>query len=167
MEIAATKIRALLPFLRPILAPYYCSRLAELRKMAKSYIGPLLISTSSASEGQKPSYTAIEWLSQKLRGLPEETEERQVARIMFLNVISIFTVMMASLNVLYDILALPDVKKELLGEISEVSPRKGSISLTEVPLDRLKKLDSCIRESQRLNPTNWSKCIHVYIPSAN
>nr|Q6Q879.1 RecName: Full=Cytochrome P450 monooxygenase sirE; AltName: Full=Sirodesmin biosynthesis protein E [Plenodomus lingam]AAS92549.1 SirE [Plenodomus lingam] len=157
MESSAAKIRALVPFLRPLIAPYYCRRLAELRKLAHAHIAPLLAGPDSAPKEKNASsqYTAVQWLAQKLRGVPEETEERQVARIMFLNVISIFTVMMASLNVLYDILARPDVKRALLEEIAEVSGGKGDLGLGDVEFERLRRLDSCIRESQRLNPTNW------------
>jgi hypothetical protein len=162
MESSAGKVRALFPFLRPILAPYYCRRMRDLRQIAKSYIGPLLSSTSPTPEEKKASYTAVGWLSDRLRGRPQETAERQIARILFLNVISIFTVSMASLNVLYDILARPDVKKALIQEVLELTEGKFGSSDT-VPFDRLKKLDSCIRESQRLNPTNWSKSRFVIL----
>lgn len=154
MEACASRVRSLHPFLRPLLGPYYCRKLTALRKDAEAYLAPVILKDLQTADDT--GHPAIEWLSEKLRGQPEGAVERQVARILFLNVISIFTISMASLNVLYDILSRPGVAAEIREEIQAVQASKQSTNLASVPFEILHKLDSCIRESQRLNPTNWS-----------
>ncbi|RPA97481.1 cytochrome P450 [Choiromyces venosus 120613-1] len=75
-------------------------------------------------------------------------EEELIARILFMNFASIHTTATTVTQAIFDIAAHPELQPDLHIEITEVLSKEG---MSKQSLTKMKKLDSVIRESQRLN----------------
>lgn len=64
-------------------------------------------------------------------------------------------------NVLYDLAAHPEYIEVLREEISRVSAEEPNGQLRKKTMPKLRKLDSFIKESQRINPLGAGKVIQA------
>jgi len=80
-------------------------------------------------------------------------EEQQdlfiIARVFILNFASIHTSSMAATQALFDLASFPKYMKPLREEVEAITKQEG---WTKAALDQMQKLDSFIKESQRLHP---------------
>ena len=65
---------------------------------------------------------------------------------------AIHTTTMTLTNVLYDLAAHPEYQEVLRKEIERISAEEPSGQLRKKTMPKLRKLDSFIKESQRVNP---------------
>ncbi|KAI1761977.1 cytochrome P450 [Hypoxylon sp. FL1150] len=103
---------------------------------------------SSEVDLHEDNFNVLVWLSSLARG-----QDRSVERIAHTEVLlalaSVHTTLLRMLNVLYDLTAHHEMFRELKAEIDHVA---SSLEGWHDPYDRLRKLDSVLRESQRMSP---------------
>jgi cytochrome P450 len=66
-------------------------------------------------------------------------------------------------NVLFDLAAYPEYVSELRAEICDVLSKEPDHILHKSAIPKLTKLDSCLRESQRMNPVTISPCLRLLL----
>ncbi|KAG0136228.1 cytochrome P450 [Tuber indicum] len=119
----------------------YLAREFETRKIIKSSLTESPISTIS---------DAIQWI---LDATSLETPiMKLVQRLMFFNFASIHPTSITLAHTLYDIAANPEIHDSICTEIDEVLIAEGG--WTKQGLTKMKKLDSVLRESSRMNGIN-------------
>ena len=96
---------------------------------------------------------------------PAESSPRDLAHLQVVMALaSIHTSQMNAVHVLYDLAARPEYLSELRGEIAELVRDDGPWRAWQKPsFAKLRKLDSFIRESQRLNPPSLLSCHRVML----
>ena len=75
--------------------------------------------------------------------------------MLFLNMAAIYTTATTATNVLLDLCARPDCKEALREEMAAAIKADGGIKPSTLP--KLKKLDSFMRESRRMNTLGFCK----------
>jgi hypothetical protein len=90
----------------------------------------------------------LKWLLDSARGRDAEPD-RLVKRMLFLNMAAIHTTAITATNILLDLCARPEWMEALREEMLEAIEADGGIK--PLTLRKLKKLDSFMRESRRLN----------------
>ncbi|KII83967.1 hypothetical protein PLICRDRAFT_179995 [Plicaturopsis crispa FD-325 SS-3] len=115
-------------------------------------VGPLFVERKRTMEelGDRWAETpndAIQWILDLAP--PDSSIESMCMRILFLNFAAIHTSSMSITHVLLDLGAHPEFQEPLRQEIESVLREFGGWS--KQALTKMKKMDSCIRESQRLN----------------
>ncbi|KAI0889802.1 cytochrome P450 [Annulohypoxylon maeteangense] len=125
-------------------------------KTAKSLLGPKIQELINKNdEGSwTPSYededlNVLTWLSVLAKG--KDRNPGSIAHVqVLLGLAAVHTTVLRMVNVLYDITAAgPTLLKELRDEINAVAGENG---WEDIPYDQLHKLDSVLRESQRMSP---------------
>ncbi|KAI0152693.1 cytochrome P450 [Xylariaceae sp. FL1272] len=150
--------RSIQPFAAPLLPSYWKGRRCV--QKAQDILYPKIQQLMEAndkglwdpeSSTKEEDMNVLSWLAGSIKG-----SERNPASIVHVEVLLAFASTHTSLtrvvNCLYDIMeADPGLTNELLAEIETVAVNaKG---WNDVPYDRLHKLDSVLRESQRTSPT--------------
>lgn len=91
----------------------------------------------------------MSWLIDLAKG--NDREPAKIAHLQLLiSFASVHTVLVRILNVLYDIVANPELVQDLEDEIHAIA--NSDTGWADAPYERLYKLDSVIRESQRMSP---------------
>jgi cytochrome P450 len=90
----------------------------------------------------------LQWLLDSAKGKDAEPD-RIVRRMLFLNMAAIYTTATVATNILLDLCARPD-DLAMLREEMELACSGGAINLKA--LNNLRKTDSFMRESRRVNP---------------
>lgn len=165
------------PFLRPFVAPF----LPEIRRCKagvesmRRWLSPVIKTRQEAAAAGRPGYVKpddmLQWMLDKMGKLGSRGE-LEMARIQIsLAMAAIHTTSMTATHLyvsipsslirkscsslydpsFYDIAAHPEVVEELRGEIRATLLETNGV-FTHSALQRLKKLDSVLRESFRLNP---------------
>jgi len=70
---------------------------------------------------------------------------------------------MAVTNILYDLASHPEYIPELRAEVSEVLAAEPGQRMRKTSLPKMRKLDSLLLESQRLNPSKNPTLCRVYV----
>ncbi|XDG06998.1 hypothetical protein ABKA04_006613 [Annulohypoxylon sp. FPYF3050] len=142
------------PLLYRLLPSYW--RCQEYIKTAKSLLGPQIqeLITKNDEESWTPSYedkdlNVLTWLSVLAKGRDRNPES--IAHVQVLIALAaVHTTVLRMVNVLYDITAAgPTLLEELREEINTAVNEYG---WEDIPYDQLYKLDSVLRESQRMSP---------------
>ncbi|KAI0898669.1 cytochrome P450 [Annulohypoxylon nitens] len=142
------------PLLYRLLPSYW--RCQEYIKTAKSLLGPQIqeLITKNDEEYWTPSYedkdlNVLTWLSVLAKGRDRNPES--IAHVQVLIALAaVHTTVLRMVNVLYDITAAgPALLEELREEINTAVIEYG---WEDIPYDQLYKLDSVLRESQRMSP---------------
>ena len=163
---AAQAIKACHPLLRPIFQFYY----PEIRRMKQHYqnverlVIPVLKARRKAAEDCGPDYVApydfMQWFHERnlAEGSPYDLKGQAHMQLL-ISLASIHTTSMCCTHVLYDLAFRPEYLEPLRQEIDEAFASEGG-QLCNAALQRLQKLDSFMKESQRFNPPSLSKyCI--------
>ncbi|CAZ80769.1 unnamed protein product [Tuber melanosporum] len=90
----------------------------------------------------------IQWILDLAGDGKASSEEELIFRLLFMNFASIHTTTSTLVHALYDIAANPELQPPLHAEITGALSKSG---MSKQSLTKMKKLDSVIRESQRLN----------------
>ena len=147
----AASIRDRHPFVRSLL--YHFSAKEKLRKRlrtAKQLVLPLLIDKMAAREKENKleSVDVVQWMVDTAEG-KDRTPERLLQKLMFLCLASIHTSSTTACQALFDLCAYPDFIDPLREEITLCMERAGG--LTMAAINKMWKLDSFLKESQRIN----------------
>ncbi|KAJ7458885.1 cytochrome P450 [Mycena latifolia] len=138
-------------FLRPIFAPFISARKSSLRHGLK-FLGPMIDERLEKEwkHGRdwpdKPN-DLISWLLEIAEG-EERTTPALTSRILGINMAAIHTSSMALTAALYDLTAYPEHILPMREEVERVVAEQG---WSKASLAKMHKLDSFLRESQRLS----------------
>lgn len=121
-----------------------------LRKRAAQLLAPVYEKRIACAKSNGPKYRdSIQWLldnsGKQQKGLQQLADEQ-----LFLYTAGIHSTGSTVISILYDILAHPEYLPEIMEEVQQTL--KESPQWTKQSLAKLRKLDSFMKESQRLNP---------------
>ncbi|KAJ7153417.1 cytochrome P450 [Mycena crocata] len=138
-------------FMKPIVAPLIVTRKQRLREVLK-FVGPMIEKRLAKEEELGPDWPGkpndlISWLLELAKG-NERTPEAIAARILSINMAAIHTSSMALTHALYDLTVHPEHIQPMREEAEHVISEEG---WTKSALNSMHRIDSFIRESQRLN----------------
>ena len=152
-------IRMFPDWLKPVLVwliPYSYHVTRALRR-AKRIIIPL-IQERRKNMRENPDWEApndlLQWMIEGAEGY-EGRPEKLTHRLLILTLASVHTTSMAATQTLFDLCHRPEYKQELLEEVNDALAVDGG--LKKQTLTRLRKMDSFMRESQRLSPPSLCK----------
>lgn len=157
--IAVTKLQFFPPWMRPV-AQYFVSELKTIRKdlaKAQAMLEPLIeerLSSAGTSSAEKPD-DFIQWLSD---ALPDEEKRNyfiQAKMQLLLSASSIHTTSNLTTDCIYDLAVHQEMQDILREEAMEVFVGEDAWERKDT-MTKLKKMDSFIKESQRLS-SNVSK----------
>ena len=157
--LTALLLRMVPPLLRPIVQWLLPSsyRLHENLRLGKRLISSLVNERRKREVISDTSYEKFNDVLQLMMdaAVGEEGEPSKLAhRQLLLTIASIHTTTMAATHTMYDLCANPDFFTPLREEIEQQLDRAGNFNLSA--LNDMRKLDSFMKESQRLNPLNLS-----------
>jgi ent-kaurene oxidase len=143
------------PFVSRCLPSYWSGK--NHVKSAKEILGPqfreLIRKSDEGSwcpEATEEDFHVLAWLADIAKGNDRNPETLAHVEVL-LALASVHTTVLRMVNVLYDIIAHPKYWKILRDEIEAVEEKYAG-EWTETSYQRLHKLDSVLRESQRLSP---------------
>ena len=156
-------LRFLPSFLRPIAVWFLPSsyKIYYHLRQAKRLMIPLVRRrrdpTSNAEDERHVDL--LQWMMEIAK--PNEADEAHLAhRQLLLSFAAIHTTTMAAVNALYDLCAYPETLSSLREEIELTLAENGGWS--KAAISKMGKLDSFLRESQRINPPALSMCTPMY-----
>ncbi|KAG2417906.1 hypothetical protein HFD88_001005 [Aspergillus terreus] len=135
--------------LRPFVAPFLpqVRSLKNQRRMTEERLAPLLDPSNAKNRDEIPGGDMLRWFRQRY---PQGPTPKQLARDQLLATFaSIYNLSNALSYLLFDLATYPEHIEPLRQELQEVL--KGE-PVNKENIQKLKKLDSFIRESQRLSP---------------
>ncbi|KAL8357235.1 hypothetical protein RB598_002190 [Gaeumannomyces tritici] len=154
------------PWLRPFRAPFL-PEVRQLRAREETFnavIQPIVAARREA-ERADPCYVKpddmLQWIldgkaKDVAKGAAAEMTDRELAKLQLsLSLAAIHTTSMMVTNAFYDLAANPDVIAELREECSAALAANGGV-FTSPALQSLKKLDSCLKETLRVNPPGFA-----------
>lgn len=149
---------------RRVLAPLYFRTLNGVQKKAEELLQPLLESKIYANPsereekiGQQTDGQVIGWLLSHTPQRGDKVDVKQLAHDqLVLSLAAIHTTSITISHLLYDLAAYPEyvapLRQELESVIADNKAVGGNGKLSKVELTKLWKMDSFIKESQRINP---------------
>lgn len=152
-------LRLVSPFLHPILAFILPSawRVQSNLRIAKRIIGPMVEerrqAAASGSDYQRPD-DLLQWMieaADENDGHPDKLAHRQL----LLSLASIHTTTMSAAHALYDMCARPEYFEPIREELLQVMQQDNGWQKTTI--SKLRKMDSFLKESQRVNPPSLCK----------
>ncbi|KAJ6578740.1 cytochrome P450 [Mycena vulgaris] len=137
-------------FLKPIVAPLIVTRKKRMRQMLK-FVGPMIEERLAKEEELGPDWPGkpndlISWLLEIAKG-DQRTPTDIASRILAINMAAIHTSSMALTHALFDLTAYPEHIEPMREEAERVTREEG---WTKSALNGMHKIDSFLRESQRL-----------------
>lgn len=151
-------LRLLPRWSRPVLChllPSYWAGNSYLHK-AKAVLGPViqdLLDKNDRGEwtpaANSEDSNVMSWIVEIAKG-SDRNAERLAHVMVLLALASVHTTLLRMVNVLYDLVAEPELLETLNDEIKQV--QSNSTEWDYGCYQRLEKLDSCMRESQRMSP---------------
>ncbi|GIK05553.1 hypothetical protein Aspvir_009666 [Aspergillus viridinutans] len=149
-------------WIRPLVAPFL--RDVKTLEKNKALIGRKIAKLLADQEAQKlspakekiPGGDMIDWFKSRYQAQGKTATAQQLTRDQLLATFaSIYNLSNALTYVIFDLAAYPAVVDELREELDQVlGPNVGAESIDKTTLPRLIKMDSFVRESQRLSPTS-------------
>ncbi|EAL88824.1 hypothetical protein KXW98_006768 [Aspergillus fumigatus] len=149
-------------WIRPLVAPFL--REVKTLEQNKALIGRKIAKLLADQEAQKlspaqekiPGGDMIDWFKSRYQAQGKTATAQQLTRDQLLATFaSIYNLSNALTYVMFDLAANPAAVDELREELDQVlGPNVGAESIDKTALPRLIKLDSFVRESQRLSPTS-------------
>ncbi|KAL9122312.1 MAG: hypothetical protein Q9187_001140 [Circinaria calcarea] len=153
----AKAIRAWRPWLRPFVYRFLpeLRRLDQLRKNAQRFMIPVFKARKEAQSkaDYQPSDNFLQWLDDKAERFHADAKslEYQANVQLSLSMAAIHTTTGTCTHALYDLAAHPEHIQPLREELRMVLSESGGV-FASTTLSKLKKLDSFMKESFRLNP---------------
>lgn len=126
------------------------------RKRAAELLEPIYQKRLTQTSDPEKSVDSIQWLINAARGRTKSMEELADEQL-FLSIGSIHSTAASALSTLYDLLDRPAYMDDILQEIHTVRAQNESSEWTHRSLEKLEKLDSFMKESQRFNPVGLGK----------
>ncbi|CAD6451447.1 523ff31b-83c7-4f83-86e0-be06ec8d3804 [Sclerotinia trifoliorum] len=136
--------RLLRPLLRPFLAPK--SRMDGILSKALEILGPAI------QERQKPHHKANDLLGFLISTSKVVNPKEITLKLLVLNAAALHTSTMVAVHTLYDLCERPSYIVDLRAEIKDVLKEEGSWRISTI--NKLRKLDSFMKESMRYNQPN-------------
>ncbi|GME38920.1 putative cytochrome p450 protein [Neofusicoccum parvum] len=154
---AVQKMRHWPPFMRSIVQ-YFLPEFKMIRnqiKLARTIIEPEIAerkrkrrdAVMTGKPVPRPA-DALEWMDAQAEGKPFDKVLAQI----LMSFVSIHTTSGTLLGLMYDLISHPEHISALRTEIADVLKAEGG--WTKTTLHKMKLLDSCLKESQRLHPMN-------------
>lgn len=156
----AQQLRQWSPFLRPFIAPWIDGKkkLDEHLATAKRVFRPVFVQrlemmkNGGMSDAEKPVDMA-QWMVESARGNDADPDVL-AQNMLFMTLAGVHTSSNTTVHALFDLCANPEFIEPLREEVEQVIGEDG---WSMNAISRLKKLDSFMKESQRLNQTVLSK----------
>jgi cytochrome P450 len=104
---------------------------------------------SSSAEQEKPE-DLLQWMMDRAEGV-DGRPDKLAHRLLILTLASVHTTSMAATQALYDLCVHPEYVEPLRKELVDAMEKTDGM-ITKQTLNQLRKLDSFMRESQRLSP---------------
>ncbi|KAF7297713.1 hypothetical protein MKEN_01394600 [Mycena kentingensis (nom. inval.)] len=146
-------INMLPQFLKPILGPLISQRRSARRKilgfLRETMEHRIQMDREHGRDWEGRPNDLLSWLLQFANEDEERTAPALAMRILVMNFAAIHTTTTTMTAVLYDLAARPDLVPTLREEVESVIQRNG---WTKAAIGKMYKLDSFLRESQRLGP---------------
>lgn len=161
-------LRGIPSFLHPIVSvmlPSYW-RVRSNLATAKRFICPMVTERREKEASGDVDYQKPKDLLQMMMDAANEAEGQPgklAHRQLLLSLASIHTTTMQAAHALYDLCAHPEHFQTLRQEISAVMAEDGGFHKTT--LNKLRKMDSLLKESQRMNPPSLCKSAHLNEPA--
>ncbi|KAL7268190.1 hypothetical protein RUND412_009197 [Rhizina undulata] len=138
---------------RPFLAWCMLNRAKRVRELMR-FLAPIFEERKEKMRTLGDKWTdkpkdSIQWIIEEARGTCIDTTERMTMHILLLNFVSTHTTSQSITHALIDLAANPHFIPELREEIKTVLAEEGG--WTKPGLTKMKKLDSALKESQRIN----------------
>ncbi|KAI0402028.1 cytochrome P450 [Xylaria palmicola] len=121
------------------------------KKRAAELVGPILQQRQASSTAADKKPDGFQWLI-NLAGKRGKKAIELADEELFLGIASIHSTSASILSILYDLIDHPDATKEIMAEVEEVRSRLEGGAWTKTALMELGKLDSFMKESQRVHP---------------
>ncbi|KAL7271521.1 hypothetical protein RUND412_005713, partial [Rhizina undulata] len=138
---------------RPFIAWYLLNRTQRLKELMV-FLSPIFderkekMRTLGDKWTDKPN-DSIQWVLEEAKGTHMDTNEKMSLQIMLINFAATHTTSMSIAHALYDLAVHPQFIPEIREEIKAVLEEEGG--WTKQGLTKMKKLDSALKESQRMN----------------
>ena len=166
----AQQLRQWSPFLRPFVAPWLDGKkkldqhLATAKKTFRHvFVQRLeLLERGGVSDAEKPVDMA-QWMVETARGNDRDPDVL-AQNMLFMTLAGLHTSSNTTIHALFDLCANPQFIQPLRDEIEQVIGEDG---WSMAAISRLKKLDSFMKESQRLNQTVLSKWRRFIVASGS
>ena len=157
----AMQLRPYPSFMRPFIAPWLdgtkvlARHLEVAKRVFKNEFEQKLSSTPFNEEkSQNKPIDMIQWMSESAQG-SDRNADVLCKNMLFMSLAAVHTSSATLVHALYDLCAAPEYMKDLREEAEKVTSEQG---FTLAAISSLKKLDSFMKESQRMNQTVLSKC---------
>ncbi|KAF9533018.1 cytochrome P450 [Crepidotus variabilis] len=139
-------------FLRPLVVKLI-SQVNKRTKIAFDLLQPLIAERRKEREGKPKEYQGkpedmLSWIMDEAKGT-ETDDWHLTSRILMVNFVAIHTSSVTFTHALYHLAASPEYLEPLREEIDNVTSREG---WTKEALDQMSRVDSFMKESQRLKP---------------
>ncbi|KAL3417887.1 hypothetical protein PVAG01_10897 [Phlyctema vagabunda] len=151
---AVEPIRKHPKFLRPLVAPFLPSlwKIANHKAISERLLGPILkerLASMQSPDFDQPHDT----ISYMLKNSGEKASDfkYQSHTQLNLSLAAIHTTSMALTHIIYDLCAHPEYIEDLREELASVLAADGN-KLVKTSMTKLRKMDSFMKESQRLSP---------------
>jgi cytochrome P450 len=144
------------PFIVRFLPSWY--RIHHNLRAAKKLISPIVrdyVKAKAAGRPDTDDKTLLLWMVDSASTASERDPEKLAHRQLLLSLGSIHTTTMATAHAFYDLCAHPEYFAPLREEIEEVLTADGG--WTKQTLTKMRKLESFMTESQRINPPSLCK----------
>lgn len=125
------------------------------KKRAAELVAPILQQRQTSSAAEDTKSDGIQWLL-NIAGKRGKKAVDLADEELFLGIASIHSTSASVLSILYDLADYPDATREIMAEVEEVRSRLKNGIWTKTALMELGKLDSFMKESQRLHPLGCS-----------
>ncbi|PLB40143.1 cytochrome P450 [Aspergillus candidus] len=153
----AFALRMMPTFLHPFLVWFLPSwyRVHNDLKTAKKLIVPLVKehAVNIAASNPEGDDTVLKWMMGMAQDANEANPNKLAHRQLLLSLASIHTTGMATTHTLYDLAANPEYIAEMREEVENVLIEDGGMA--KQTLSKFRKLESLMKESQRLNPPSY------------
>lgn len=148
----STALRPYLAFLRPLVYPWLESvkRLQGHVQKARQSLYPVFAARAPDTTSETPAEKHLDmaqWMVESARG-DDQDHDVLTLKMLFLTLASVHTSSMTVTHALFDLCAMPEYIQPLRQELCEVLAKYG---WTREGVYNLKRLDSFLKESQRMN----------------
>lgn len=149
----STTLRKYLPIFRPFVAPFLqCTKdLQNHVSVGRKYLVPILRERArekAEGSGKSEHLDMLQWLTDTAQDEDAKPENLSL-KMLFLTLAAVHTSTMSATHALFDLCAMPEYIEPIREEILKVYEEEGS--WTQSAIQRLWKLDSFMKESQRIN----------------
>lgn len=153
--VAVMKLETWNEWLRPI-GQFFTPELKKVpehRAKARAFLLPIIRERQEAmAKGKGVPDDMLQWMMQKARDFKLSDEDLADMQLQ-LSLAAIHTTTMTAMNILCELVNVPEVVKDLRQEVRRTLADNGGVLSTHA-LFEMKLLDSAMREAQRCHPSN-------------